>query len=70
MGNPLGTDTSTMKAPSQSSSKLNTSVGSGSRPGMSRMPIATSSPIDAYTLDRNPPSGALGVGNGKEKARG
>lgn len=70
MAGPLGTDTTTMKAPSQSSAKLNTSVGSGSRPGSSKFPIDTSSPMDAYTLDRNPPSGALGVGNGKEKARG
>lgn len=70
MGNPLGSDTPTMRAPGQSSAKLNTSVGSGSRPGTSKMKIETSSPMDAYTLDRNPPSGALGVGNGKEKARG
>lgn len=68
MGNPLGTDTTTMKAPAQSSSKLNTSVGSGSRPGSSRFPIETSSPKDAYTLDRQPPGGWLG--SGKEKARG
>lgn len=68
MGNPLGSDTPTMKHPAQSSSKLNTSVGSGSRPGMSRMPIETSSPKDAYMLDRDPPRGWLG--SGKEMARG
>ena len=68
MGMPLGTDTSTMKAPAQSSSKLNTSVGSGSRPGTSKFPIPTSSPTDAYMLDRDPPKGWLG--SGSEKARG
>lgn len=68
MGNPLGTDTPTMKHPAQSSSKLNTSVGSGSRPGNAKMAIATSSPTDAYHLDRDPPKGYLG--SGSEKARG
>ena len=68
MSMPLGTDTSTMKAPAQSSSKLNTSVGSGSRPGTSKFPIETSSPKDAYMLDRGPPKGWLG--SGSEKARG
>jgi hypothetical protein len=68
MGMPLGTDTPTMKAPSQSSAKLNTSVGSGSRPGTSRFPIETSSPKDPYMLDRDPPKGWLG--SGKEMARG
>ena len=68
MGNPLGSDTPTMKHPPQSSSKLNTSVGSGSRPGTSRFPIETSSPMDAHTLDRDPPKGWLGSGG--EKARG
>lgn len=69
MAGPLGTDHSnTMKAPAQSSAKLNTSVGSGSRPGSSRFPIETSAPTDAYTLNRNPPKGWLGGGG--EKARG
>ena len=68
MGMPLGTDTPTMKAPGQSSAKLNTSVGSGSRPGTSRFPIMTSSPMNARTLDRDPPKGWLG--SGKEMARG
>lgn len=68
MGNPLGSDSGAMKAPAQSSSKLNTSVGSGSRPGNSKVMIDTSAPKDARTLDRRPPSGALGFGG--EKARG
>jgi hypothetical protein len=70
MGSPLGSDKGAMKAPSQSSAKLNTSVGSGSRPGTSRHTIDTSAPMNPRTLDRDPPSGALGFGNGKEKARG
>lgn len=66
---PLGTDKGgTPKAPAQSSSKLNTSVGSGSRPGSSRFPIESSHPMDAYTLDRDPPKGWLG--SDSEKARG
>lgn len=68
MGMPLGSDGGGMKAPSQSSSKLNTSVGSGSRPGNAKFVIETSHAMDAYTLDRNPPKGWLG--NGMEKARG
>jgi hypothetical protein len=69
MAGPLGTDTPTMKHPAQSSAKLNTSVGSGSRPGTSRFPIATSSPTDAYKLDgRGDVKGYLG--SGKEMARG
>jgi len=68
MAGPLGTDKHTIKAPAQSSSKLATSVGSGSRPGSSRFPIETSAPVDAYTLDRDPPKGGLGLGG--EKARG
>lgn len=69
MGNPLGTDESgTLKAPAQSSSKLNTSVGSGSRPGNSRFPIETSAPMDPYKLDGRFVEGALGTG--KTKARG
>jgi len=68
MAGPLGTDKGAMKAPAQSSSKLATSVGSGSRPGSSRFPIETSSPKDAYMLDRDPPKGWLGGGG--DKARG
>ena len=68
MGMPLGSDSGGMKAPAQSSSKLNTSVGSGSRPGTSKFMIPTSHPMDPYTLDRDPPKGWLGSGG--EKARG
>jgi hypothetical protein len=69
MGSPLGTDKSgTMKAPSQSSAKLMTSTGSGSRPGNSKMTIDTSAPMNPRTLDRDPPKGWLGSGD--EKARG
>lgn len=68
MSEPLGRDSGAMKAPAQSSSKLNTSVGSGSRPGNSKMEIPTSHAKDAHTLDRNPPAGWLG--SGSTKARG
>lgn len=54
MSNPLGSDSGGMKAPKQSSSKLDTSVGSGSRPGNSKFMIPTSSPMNARTLDRAP----------------
>lgn len=60
MAGPLGTNPAgTVKAPSQSSAKLDTSVGSGSRPGSSRFPIDSSAPSNPHTLDRSPPSGAL-----------
>lgn len=69
MGNPLGSDKGAMKAPAQSSSKLNTSTGSGSRPGNARFTIDTSAPMDAYKLDgRGDVKGYLG--SGSEKARG
>ena len=69
MGMPLGSDSGGMKAPSQSSSKLNTSVGSGSRPGNSKFMIDTSHPKDPYKLDgRGDVKGFLG--SGSEKARG
>lgn len=68
MAGPLGTDTPTMKAPSQSSAKLNTSVGSGSRPGNVRFPIESSAPMDPYGLDGRMVPGYLG--SGKEKGRG
>lgn len=42
--------------PAQSSAPQNTAVGSGSRPGSVRMPIATSAPSNPRTMDRNPPS--------------
>ena len=58
-----------MKHPMQSSAKLNTSVGSGSRPGNVRFPIESSAPKDAYKLDgRGDVKGYLG--SGKEMARG
>lgn len=41
-----------------SSMKQNTSVGSGSRPGPSKVKIATSAPMDPKTLGRKTP-GAL-----------
>lgn len=68
MGNPLGSDKGTMAAPKQSSATMNTSTGSGSRPGNSKFPIESSHPMDARTLDRDPPKGWLGSGD--EKARG
>lgn len=51
------------KAPPQSSAAMNTAVGSGSRPGVTRMRIEDSAPGDNRTLDRNPPRGWLGSGN-------
>lgn len=64
MASALGTHSKGgVKAPPQSSAKLDTSVGSGSRPGSVKMPIEDSAPMDARTLDRNPPRGWLGSGN-------
>jgi len=54
----------TLKAPPQSSSKMSTNVGSGSRPTTSRFPIKTSAPENPRTLGRETP-GALGMGTGK-----
>lgn len=69
MSGPLGSPVKgTVKAPSQSSSKLDASVGSGSRPGHTSMPIESSAPANPRTLDRDPPAGWLGSGG--EKARG
>lgn len=69
MSNPLGSPVhGTVKAPAQSSATMNTSVGSGSRPGHTSMPIDSSAPANPRTLDRSPPSGWLGSGD--EKARG
>lgn len=60
MASALGSPTKgSVKAPAQSSNKLNTSVGSGSRPGTVKMPIESSAPSDPHTLDRKPPAGAL-----------
>lgn len=67
MGNPLGSPVSgTVKAPSQSSAKLDTSVGSGSRPGSTRYPIESSAPANPHTLDRDPPP-SLGMGSTKQQ---
>lgn len=69
MGNPLGSQVAgTVRAPPQSSSKLMTSVGSGSRPGSTSFPIESSAPANPRMLDRDPPAGWLG--SGSEKARG
>lgn len=43
-----------MKAPPQSSSKMSTAVGGGSRPTTSKMCIETSAPMNAHTLGRAP----------------
>lgn len=58
----------TVKAPPQSSAKMDTSTGSGSRPGSTRFPIESSAPAEPRMLDRDPPTGWLGSGG--EKARG
>lgn len=68
MGNPLGSPVSgTVKAPPQSSAKMDTSTGSGSRPGSTRFPIESSAPANPHTLDRDPPAGALGMGSTKQQ---
>ena len=41
-----------VKAPSQSSAKVHDAVGSGSRPGSSKIMIETSAPADAHGLGR------------------
>ena len=69
MSSPLGSPVrGTVKAPPQSSAKMDTSVGGGSRPGSVKMPIESSAPANPHTLDRDPPAGWLGSGG--EKARG
>lgn len=68
MGMPLGSPVSgTVKAPAQSSRQLHTSVGSGSRPGDTKVPIESSAPMNPRTLDRAPPSGWLGSGSTKQQ---
>ena len=53
-----------VKAPDQTSSKLMTSVGSGSRPGKTSYPIKSSAPADPRMLDgRGDVKGALGMGD-------
>lgn len=69
MSEPLGTPVKgTVKAPPQSSATAHVDLGSGSRPGMVKMPIESSAPMNPRTLDRDPPKGWLG--SGKEMARG
>lgn len=69
MSGPLGSPVSgSVKAPPQSSAKMDTSVGGGSRPGSVLYPIESSAPTNAHTLDRHPPAGWLGSGD--EKGRG
>ena len=68
MGNPLGSNVKgSVRAPAQSSATMNTSVGSGSRPGTTRFPIESSAPANPHTLDRDPPAGALGMGSTKQQ---
>lgn len=43
-----------VKAPSESSDKVHTAVGSGSRPTKSKVMIDTSAPENAHTLGRAP----------------
>lgn len=53
-------DSPSMKAPDVgSSSKLQTNVGSGSRPTRGSTTTPTSAPENQRTLDRDPPAGAL-----------
>ena len=68
MTSPLGSLPSTTdKAPPQSSAKVHNAAGSGSRPGNVRFPIESSAPMNNHNLDRNPPSGALGMGSTKQQ---
>lgn len=68
MSSPLGSPVrGTVKAPAQSSATQNTSVGSGSRPGMVKMPIESSAPANPRMLDRDPPAGWLGSGSTKQQ---
>lgn len=60
----------TLKAPPQSSAKMFSAVGSGSRPVASRHKIETSAPMEPRKLDgRGDVPGALGMG-GKAKPQG
>lgn len=68
MSGPLGSPVKgTVKAPPQSSRGVDYAVGSGSRPGMVRMPIESSAPANPRTLDRDPPGGWLGSGSTKQQ---
>lgn len=68
MSSPLGSPVSgSVKAPPQSSAKVHTAAGSGSRPGNVRMPIDSSAPSNPRMLDRDPPAGWLGSGSTKQQ---
>ncbi len=55
MAKSLGSQTSTgVKAPPQTSSPSHSAVGSGSRPGTSKVTIKDSSPMDPHKLGRAP----------------
>lgn len=56
-----------VKPPAQSSHKHHAEAGSGSRPGNTRYPTESSAPANPRTLDRDPPSGALGHGTTKQQ---
>ena len=60
MSNALGSKSPSMPQAKGSSAPQNTAVGSGSRPGKSKMMIETSSPKDAHGLDGRKTPGALG----------
>lgn len=65
LGSPVS---GTVKAPAQSSASQNTAVGSGSRPGNTRMPIESSAPSNPRTLDREPfGSPPLGMGSTRQQ---
>jgi hypothetical protein len=61
MAGALGSDKGGTMPPAQSSMPQNTAVGSGSRPGASKVNIDTSAPSNSRTLGREPssPSGWL-----------
>lgn len=60
MGNALGSPVKgSVKPEPQTSAPQNTAVGSGCRPGNTKMPIDSSAPMNPRTMDRNPPGGWL-----------
>lgn len=60
MGSALGSPVKgSVAPPAQSSAPQNTAVGSGCRPGKTKMPIESSAPSNPLTMDRNPPPGWL-----------
>lgn len=58
MGRALGSDTTTLKPPAQTSAKLNTSTGSGSKPGSFKVAIDSSAPKSPRMI-REPAPGWL-----------